>query len=186
MNPLLKSDHVRSDPADPLADAQRTNARRRWTMAGLVAGAAALAAAAWQGQARAQGASLGSHRWQGPIDEATMGRRIDAIVAWALADIEAAPEQRERIAAIAKAAAIDLAPLRARHRGARRESLALFAAPTIDRARFEALRAEQVQLGDAASRRVVQALLDAADVLTAEQRAQLVRSWRLRRQRRRG
>lgn len=180
------TDRARNDPAAWRPDRSRTDAKRRWTIAGLAAGTIALAGAAWHGHARAHGGPFGRHGWDGPMDPESMSRRIDAMVAWALADIDATPEQRARIAAIAKAAANELAPLRERHRDARRRSLELLAAPTIDRVQLEALRVEQMQLGDTVTRRMLQALLDAAEVLDARQRALLVQKWRERRQRRGG
>ncbi len=45
--------------------------------------------------------------------------------------------------------------------------------PSVDRAALEALRADQLQMAEQASRRFTQALADAADVLTPEQRKQL-------------
>jgi Spy/CpxP family protein refolding chaperone len=83
-----------------------------------------------------------------------------------------------------KAAANELAPLRQRHVEARRKSLELLAQPTIDRAQLEALRVEQMQLGDTVTRRMLQATLDAAEVLSPDQRAKLVERWRQRRARR--
>jgi periplasmic protein CpxP/Spy len=43
-------------------------------------------------------------------------------------------------------------------------------APTIDRSAIERLRAEQIGLAETASKRIAQALADAADVLSPEQR----------------
>lgn len=186
MNETPKTDPAHDDPAASRPHQSRTSARRRWTIAGLAAGTIALAGAAWHGHARAHGGPFGRRGWHGPMDPESMGRRIDALVAWALADIDATPEQRARIAAIAKTAANDLAPLRERHREARRRSLELLAAPAIDRAQLEALRVEQMQLGDTATRRMLQTLLDAAEVLDPGQRALLVQKWRERRQGRRG
>ena len=75
-------------------------------------------------------------------------------------------EQRDRIAAIMKAAANDLQASRKQHMQARRQSMQLLTAPTIDRAQLEKLRVEQMQLGDATSRRMLQAMMDSAEVLT--------------------
>lgn len=186
MNETPNTDRAQNDATAARPDGSRTNAKRRWTIAGLAAGTIALTGAAWYGHARAHAGPFGRHGWHGPMDPESMGRRIDAMVAWALADIDTTPDQRARIATIAKAAANDLAPLRERHRDARRKSLELLAAPAIDRAQLEALRVEQVQLGDTVTRRMLQALLDAADVLNAEQRALLVQKWRQRREGRRG
>jgi Spy/CpxP family protein refolding chaperone len=50
----------------------------------------------------------------------------------------------------------------------------VISAPSIDRARLESLRAEQVKSLDEASKRLVTAISDAAEILTPEQRAKLV------------
>lgn len=154
----------------------RPNLLRRWTVAG--AALAATAAIAWHGRAHAQFGHRGG--WHS-ADPATMGRKLDAMVAWALSDIDATPEQRDRISTIAKAAANDLAPMREAHKQARRDSVQLLAAPTIDRARLETLRLQQMQLGDTVSRRILQALADAAEVLNPEQRSRLAERWAQRR-----
>ena len=49
----------------------------------------------------------------------------------------------------------------------------LLTQPTVDRSAIEALRAEQLSLADAASKRFAQALGDAAEVLTPEQRRKI-------------
>lgn len=48
-------------------------------------------------------------------------------------------------------------------------------APSVDRARIEALRAEQVKSLDEASKRLVTAISDAAEVLSPDQRAALAK-----------
>lgn len=154
---------------------------KRRLFAGLAATAATLAAVGWHARAQAHG---GMHRgmrgaW-GEMDPETRGRRIDAMTAWMLADVDATPEQRDRIAAIMKGAANDLAPLRQQHRQARRQSIELMAQPTIDRARLEQLRVQQMQLGDTTSRRMLQAMIDAAEVLNPEQRVRLAQRWQRR------
>jgi Spy/CpxP family protein refolding chaperone len=72
-----------------------------------------------------------------------------------------------------KAAARDLLPVRNQMREARRQAVTLLSQPTIDRSALEALRASQLQLAEQASRRLTQALADAAEVLTPDQRKQL-------------
>jgi len=46
-------------------------------------------------------------------------------------------------------------------------------APTVDRAAIEKFRADKLALADQASRRIAQALGEAAEVLTPEQRAEI-------------
>ena len=165
---------------------------RRWTLLGLGATAlAAVGALATQRHAYAHpmgfgGPGPGFGGWHGgmggmaDMDPAAMSRRIEAMVAFSLADIDATPEQRERIAAIMKSAATDLQSSRTQHMQARRRSMELLAAAKIDRAQLEKLRTEQMQLGDAASRRMLQAMMDAAEVLTPEQRTKLAERWQRR------
>jgi periplasmic protein CpxP/Spy len=165
-----------------------TDPVRRWTLIGAaVAAVAGLGAFAAHRHAVAApmgfGHGHGPHGWHGgmgDMDPATMAKRIDAMVAFMLADIDATPEQRERIGAVLKAASNDLQASRKQHMQARRQSLELLAAPTIDRARLEQLRIEQMQLADTTSRRMLQAMLDSAEVLNVEQRAKLVERWQRR------
>ena len=156
---------------------------RRWTVAGIAAATIAIAGAAlsWHGHAHAFGP--GHHRQGGleQTDAETMGKRIEAVTAYRLAEIDATTEQKSRIATIMKGAANDFASLREQGRELRRRSAQLLAAPTIDRAQLEALRVQQMQLRDTASRRMLQARADPAEVLTPEQRAKLAER-RLRRQ----
>jgi Spy/CpxP family protein refolding chaperone len=56
---------------------------------------------------------------------------------------------------------------------ARQRGRVLLTQPTVDRAAIEALRAEQLSLADAASKRFAQAVGDAAEALTPEQRRKL-------------
>ena len=85
---------------------------RRWTVAGVAAAAIAIAGAAlsWHGRAHASGP--GHHRLGGweQIDPETRGKRIEATTAFRLAEVEATPEQKNRTAAVMKAAAADLVP----------------------------------------------------------------------------
>lgn len=167
---------------------QIKNPSRRWTLAGIAAATVAtIGAAGWHMKAHAHGpfgGPLGGRGWHGAMDPASAAKRIDAMTAWVLADIDATPEQRTRVANAFKAAANELLPLRQQHLQARRESLQLLAAPSIDRARLEKLRLDQMQLGETVSRRMLQAMMDAAEALDPAQRAQLAQRWQSRMERR--
>ena len=67
----------------------------------------------------------------------------------------------------------DVLPARERAFAARRQARELLTATTIDRAAIEKLRADQIALADSVSKRVTQALGDAAEVLSPEQRRKL-------------
>ena len=86
---------------------------------------------------------------------------------------DASTDQKQKINAIAQKAADDIFALRAKHLEARKQVVELLAAPTVDRAKLEALRAEQMKLAETATKRVTDAVADVADVLTPAQRADL-------------
>jgi Spy/CpxP family protein refolding chaperone len=136
----------------------------------LLAGGAFVYAA----KSHAHGAMGGQRGFMsGPLDPAAMDRHAERMVERFARRVDATPEQREKLTVIAKGVARDLAPLREKARNARRSGIALLKSPTIDRAALEQLRVEQLQLADATTRRMTQALADAAEVLTPEQRAKL-------------
>lgn len=86
---------------------------------------------------------------------------------------DASSEQKTKINAIAQKAADDIFALRAKHLEARKQILDTLAAPTIDRAKLESLRADQMKLADAATKRITDAVADIGDILTPAQRADL-------------
>jgi protein CpxP len=109
-------------------------------------------------------------RGHGAMDPAQMEERIERFIKHVGVEVDATPEQQEKLTAIAKGAARDLAPMRAQGQEMRKQGLALFEAPTIDKNAVEQLRVKRMQHADAASKRITQALTEAADVLTPEQR----------------
>jgi periplasmic protein CpxP/Spy len=99
----------------------------------------------------------------------------------ALSSVGATAEQKQKIFAIGRQAMTDLMPLRERRYVARTKLQELLKAPTFDRAAIEKLRAEEFAAYDAGSKRAAQALSDAAEVLNAQQRQQLVERFEARR-----
>jgi Spy/CpxP family protein refolding chaperone len=149
------------------------NPSRRNTLAGIFAAAGSLAAAGALAQ--------GPRRHHGAMDPAHMEERIERFIKHVAVEVEATPEQTQKLTAIAQGAAKDLAPLRQKSIELRKQGLALFTAPSIDRAAVENLRVARMQQAEASSKRIAQALADAAEVLTPEQRkkaAERVGRWR--------
>lgn len=103
-------------------------------------------------------------------------RRVDRV----LSRVDATDEQKGKVTAIAKTAITDMAALNIHPREVRAKFVELMRADTVDPAAFEALRAEQIGKADAASKRMVQALTEAASVLTVEQRRELTERWHKR------
>jgi len=147
--------------------------RRRWLPLVAVALVAAFAGAA---ATSAVGHGPGWGRWhgpgfmRGPMTLAQIEERVDRGIRHAAIELDATPEQQEKLRAIAKAAVKDLLPMHEKARTAREHAGDLLTHPKVDRAAIEAFRAEQMALAEAASRRIAQALGDVAEVLTTEQR----------------
>jgi periplasmic protein CpxP/Spy len=110
------------------------------------------------------------HNFGGPLSPAQIDDRIERMTKHMAIELDATADQQVKVANIAKAAVADLRPLREKAQAARAQALTLLTAPTIDRSAIERLRAEQVGLAEAASKRIAQALADAAEVLSPEQR----------------
>jgi periplasmic protein CpxP/Spy len=94
-----------------------------------------------------------------------IGRLLDAV--------NATPEQRAQIKQIMEAAHGDLKAQRANGLALRQQSMALLAQTTIDARAVESVRQQMLAQHDATSKRMTQAMVDAASVLTPPQRQTL-------------
>jgi Spy/CpxP family protein refolding chaperone len=101
--------------------------------------------------------------------EMMMGGRIEHM----LDMVDATDAQRAQIKQIMSAARQDLKAQQTGGRGLQEQRMALFTAPNVDAAAIEALRQQISAQREAAGKRMGQAMVDAARVLTPEQRAKL-------------
>ncbi|HEY7852305.1 MAG TPA: Spy/CpxP family protein refolding chaperone [Caulobacteraceae bacterium] len=100
---------------------------------------------------------------------AMMGGHIDKM----LSEVDATPDQKSRVQAILKTAMESMGPVHERMASAHGDLHRLLAAPVIDRAALEQLRAARIADIDQASQAMVKAMADAAEVLSPAQRAKL-------------
>jgi protein CpxP len=107
------------------------------------------------------------------FDPAAIEDRADRMVRHLSIELDATAEQQERLRSIMRSAVRDLLPLREKAMNSRQRARELLTQTTIDRAAIETLRTDQMALADQATRRVSQAIGDAASVLTVEQRRKL-------------
>jgi Spy/CpxP family protein refolding chaperone len=88
-----------------------------------------------------------------------------------LEGVGATAAQRDQVTEIFKTAAQDLRAMKEQHRSGHAQLHEILSGPSIDRNRLETLRAEHIRFADEASKRITLAVADAAEILTAEQRA---------------
>ena len=108
----------------------------------------------------------------GPMSEQRMEMHLDHVQGM-LGKVGATDAQKKQIDGILRAGFADLKTAQDAHHEAFAQAHQLLTAPSIDRAKLEALRAGQIKSFDAASQRLVTAIADAVEVLSPEQRAVL-------------
>ena len=159
-------------------------ARLRWIGAGLVGGLLAGGASGWavgsdgfHGGGFMRGRHF-MHRLHGggPVDPEAAREHVKMGVSWALAYVDATPEQEQKVQAIAQDCLADLLPLRDQHHANRKALHAALSGATIDREALEQARRSEIKLADQASARLAQAVADAADMLTPDQRTRLAQA----------
>lgn len=147
---------------------------------GMVAAiAAAMSGAAWH--AYAHGGPGFGRGFFGGMHGAPSEEKVERMLKHMFVEINATPEQQQRIAPIVKQAVAEVGPLRQQLRGTREQVHNIMSAPQIDRTALEQLRAARLQTADALSRRMTQAMADIAEVLTPEQRKALAERMQQRR-----
>jgi Spy/CpxP family protein refolding chaperone len=157
--------------------------RRRFWLAGggVLAGLAALATLAPRASAHRALAGHGfgghgRHAFGAQVlkDPAAAKRHAGMAVEWVLRGVNASDEQKEQAKRIAERLVDEIGPSIERHRGFREAMARELAKPEIDREALERLRRDEMALADQASKQVVAAIADLGEVLTPEQRAELV------------
>ena len=113
----------------------------------------------------------------GPLSERRVEMHLDHVQAM-LEKIDASDAQKSQIDGILKGAFNELKGTQDAHHAAFGQFHELLLASSIDRARIESLRAEQAKSIEEASKRLVTAVEDAAEVLTPEQRTALAEQMR--------
>jgi len=114
------------------------------------------------------------------FDPAKFQQRIEKRVDKALSGTDATADQKKQVADILGQTFKDMKPLheqRVQNRKAMEEALQ---APSIDPAKIEGIRAEQMKIADASSQRFTKALTDAGKVLSQSQRQAFFKNWNQR------
>jgi len=134
---------------------------------------------AFAGSAFSEGFRFGPPAWHGRgammglLDPAQIEERADRAVRHIAIEVDATPDQQEKLRAVVKSAVKDLLPMREKALAARVRGRELLVSPNLDAAAIESFRADQMALADAFSKRVAQTFADVAGILTVEQRRKL-------------
>ena len=125
---------------------------------------------AWFGRA-----ALAGHRhgdWGANPERAR--KHAEFMTEFVLDEVDATPEQTEQVTAIVFGFMQEMQGLKDEHRVRHQELMSALSAPEISRAELESLRAEELATLDGVSQKLVDAVVNAAAVLTTDQRARLV------------
>jgi len=155
-----------------------------WMGGGLLAGAAALvsfAPRAWAFRAM-HGGGFGGHGLGGRHafavqllkDPERAKEHVATAAEFVLRGVNASDEQKQKARQVTDRLVDQLGPLAERHRSLHEALVKEFAKPQIDRAAIEKLRQQGMGLADEASKTALVGIEDLGDVLTAEQRADLL------------
>jgi len=140
----------------------------------------------WKGMATAvfvMAGAIGATLWahdslaQGPFPGHAMshdGSHLARMAAHIEAAANATPEQKAQIDALVGQAAGDLKALHAQGAQLHQQLHAVLTQDSVDRAALETVRLAHMQVADQASQRLVRLIADVADVLTPQQRRDVV------------
>jgi Spy/CpxP family protein refolding chaperone len=112
--------------------------------------------------------------WFRGADPERTRKHAEFMTGYVLSEVDATPEQTEQVTSIVVGFVQDMQGLHEEHRMRHADLLAALSQPEISRATLESLRAEELATLDGASQRLVDAVVNAAAVLTPEQRTRLV------------
>ena len=111
------------------------------------------------------------------VDPAKFQQRIEKRVDKALGSTDATTDQKKKVTEILQAAFKDMKGFHGQRVENRKAMEAAMQAPTIDAAKIEQIRAEQMQIADQSSKVFTKALTDAGNVLSPAQRQGFFKTW---------
>ncbi len=106
-------------------------------------------------------------------DAESASARTEFATKWVLDHVDATAAQQDAVGAIIRESVEELTALMQQGHGQRQALMDALFGTTIDRAALEEIRRAELEIADLASIQLIEALADVAEVLTAEQRAEL-------------
>ncbi len=114
------------------------------------------------------------HRHHGHGDPEAMREHAGFVAGWVLRRVDGTDAQQEQVRATLETLIDEVYPLVDQHRAHHEAWMAELTRPSIDREAIHELRRAEMELAEVASTKLADALADVAQVLTAEQRLELV------------
>ena len=134
--------------------------------------AAGTAITAYAGGGWHHGGSRGAGH-HGPFDAERARMRADHVVDYVAKTLSATEAQQREMHTVVGTFIDSIGDDVTEHRATRREMIALLSADSVDQAALQALRAQELSRADAVSERILDSLVELAEVLTPEQRAEV-------------
>ena len=150
-----------------------TQRRKRGFFVGMLAGGLLVLPLSFVFAAFAHFGGAGPHQFGG-THSGFSGERAEFAIDFVLSKVDADEGQKEQVLSIVQSTVEDLKPLIGERESTREALREILAQPYVDRAALEELRTNMLQKADIASQRMLQTLAEAAEVLTPEQRIELI------------
>jgi Spy/CpxP family protein refolding chaperone len=114
-------------------------------------------------------------------DPARFQERLEKRIDRAFKGTDVTDAQKKQVTDIVKAGFADLKGVREKASANHKAMQEAMQAPTIDKAKIETLRVEQMKIADESSKRLTKAMTDAGEVLNQTQRQAFFKNWDSRR-----
>jgi len=118
------------------------------------------------------------HRQSSDLSAEELVSRVDRGATWLLWKVDATDEQEAKVKSVLKGLTPDVAELQARHKVLKMKFTTALAEDQINQDELARLRTAGLDLTDRAFNRSFDAMVQAAAVLTPEQRKKLVEAWK--------
>ena len=159
----------------PRPDPTPSSRWRGYWITGVAVAALLAGAVAVPGVMAHRGFGGGRHGFGHGLQDPEQAREHAAFaVEWAFRAVDGTEDQRQQARVVTDRVIDELGPIASRHRDHREAMVRELLKPQVDRAVLESLRERELSLADEASRVAVAAFADLAEILTPEQRAELV------------
>ena len=156
--------------------------KKRSLLLGVTVIAAALFVAGWAGTRERHPLRWGyGHRHQAAFSAEEVRKRMSRVAKWALDEVKASDAQRAQVQVILDGMASEVAGLQGERQALRDQFIQAVAADPVKTEQVAQVRAASLQLAERAIDRSLEALVKISQVLTPDQRKQLLETWKGRR-----